>query len=199
MGEPTGCSHRDQQGQSIGPDGICPSCLLELGLGEPVPAAPGADGPAAPSELPTVTHHADRAGGRLAIGRILGGRYRIESRLGSGAMGEVWRASDLKLRVEVALKALPSRLVDNPKRREMMRSEVRSAREVISPNVCRIYDLVEADGQELISMEYIDGVTLSEYLRREGPLELQEASEIGMQLLAGLEAIHKSGFVLRVI
>ena len=114
-------------------------------------------------------------------------------------MGEVWQAFDLKLQVEVALKSLRRDRFTDDRALELLRGEVRAAREVISPNVCRIYDLVEADGQELISMEYIDGVTLSDYLRREGALELQEASEIGMQLLAGLEAIHQSGFVHRDI
>jgi serine/threonine protein kinase len=71
-------------------------------------------------------------------------------------MGEVWHAYYLRLRVEVALKALPHDLAGDERRRELLRGEVRSAREVISPNVCRIYDLVEVDGQQLVSMEYIE-------------------------------------------
>jgi serine/threonine-protein kinase len=77
--------------------------------------------------------------GLLAPGQILGDRYQIRSQLGRGGMGEVWRAFDLKLRVEVALKALLPELFKDEKRREMLRREVRAAREVLSPNVCRIF------------------------------------------------------------
>ena len=128
---------------------------------------------------------------------MLGERYQIVEVLGRGGMGEVWRAFDLKLRVEVALKALRRDLFNDERRLEMLRSEVRSAREVVSPNVCRIFDLIEADGSELVSMEYVDGQTLLEVLQERGPLELKEAQDIASQFLAGLEAIHKAGLVHR--
>ncbi len=76
---------------------------------------------------------------------------------------------------------------------------MRAAREVISPNVCRVFDLQELDGQELVSMEYIDGVTLHEILTERSPLPLNEAREIAVQFLAGLEAIHEAGLVHRDI
>ncbi len=79
----------------------------------------------------------------------------------------------------------------------MLRQEVRAAREVLSPNVCRIFDLIEADGSELVSMEYVDGQTLLEVLQDRGPLELKEAQDLASQFLAGLEAIHKAGLVHR--
>ena len=78
-----------------------------------------------------------------------------------------------------------------------LRQEVRTAREVVSPNVCRVFDLVELDGQELVLMEYIDGTTLVSVLHSRGPLELQEAREIASQFLVGLEAIHQAGLVHR--
>ena len=74
---------------------------------------------------------------------------------------------------------------------------MRAAREVVSPNVCRIFDLVEADGTELVSMEFVDGTTLLEVLHERGPLELKEAQDIASQFLAGLEAIHRAGLVHR--
>ena len=119
----------------------------------------------------------------------MGDRYQILEMLGKGGIGEVWHAFDLKLRVEVALKALREDLFKDERRLEMLRQEVRAAREVMSPNVCRIFDLVEAEGSELVSMEYIDGATLLEVLQDRGPLELKEAQEIASQFLAGLEAI----------
>jgi len=133
----------------------------------------------------------------FASGQVLGDRYQIRSQLGRGGMGEVWRAFDLKLRVEVALKALLPDLFKDERRRDLLRREVRAAREVVSPNVCRIFDLIEADGRELVSMEYVDGGTLLDVLQERGPLDLKEAQDIASQFLAGLEAIHKVGLVHR--
>ena len=69
--------------------------------------------------------------------------------------------------------------------------------QVSSPNVCRVFDLVEVDGRELVCMEYVDGTTLAEVLRERGPLALDEAQEIASQFLAGLAAIHQAGLVHR--
>jgi WD40 repeat protein/DNA-binding winged helix-turn-helix (wHTH) protein len=113
-------------------------------------------------------------------------------------MGEVWRAFDLKLQVEVALKtALQLEHARDQQRVELLRREVRSAREVHSPNVCRIYDLIEIDGTELVSMEYVEGRTLLQVLQDRSPLDLEEALDIASQFLAGLEAIHRAGLVHR--
>ena len=137
--------------------------------------------------------------GAFAPGQEQGERYQILEMLGRGGMGEVWRAFDLKLRVEVALKALREDLFKSEHRLELLRREVRAAREVMSPNVCRIFDLVEVDGRELVSMEYVDGATLLEVLQERGPLDLVEAQDIASQFLAGLEAIHQAGLVHRDI
>ena len=133
----------------------------------------------------------------LSPGQVLGDRYQIRSQLGRGGMGEVWQAFDLKLRVEVALKALLPDLFKDERRRDLLRREVRAAREVVSPNVCRIFDLIEIDGRELVSMEFVDGGTLLSILTERGPLELKEAQDIASQFLAGLEAIHRAGLVHR--
>lgn len=129
--------------------------------------------------------------------RVVARRYEILSRLGQGGMGEVWHAYDLKLRVDVALKSLRVDLREDQDPVEALRREVRIAREVISTNVCRIFDLVEEEGHELISMEYIDGSTLLETLIQNGPLEPWEARDLAAQFLAGLEAIHQAGLVHR--
>ena len=161
--------------------GLCPRCLFELAADD------------SPAEAPTLDLPADT----LSPGSVLGSRYQIRALLGRGGMGEVWRAMDLKLRVEVALKALRPQLLEDERALETLRQEVRSAREVISPNVCRVFDLVELDGQELVSMEFIDGITLLDVLKMRAPLELTEAREIASQFLAGLEAIHQAGLVHR--
>ena len=137
--------------------------------------------------------------GAFTQGQVLGERYQILEMLGRGGMGEVWRAFDLKLRVDVALKALRPDFFKSERRLELLRHEVRAAREVMSPNVCRIFDLIEIEGRELVSMEYVDGATLLGVLQDRGPLELQEAQDIASQFLAGLEAIHKVGLVHRDI
>lgn len=145
------------------------------------------------ADLPTVSWTATT----LIAGQTLGNRYRIRSLLGSGGMGDVFRAFDLKLRVDVALKAVRQTLLADERALSGLRQEVRAAREVISPNVCRVFDLIEFDGRELVSMEYVDGVTLTDVLRERSPLALQEAREIASQFLAGLEAIHAAGLVHR--
>ena len=174
-------------------EGLCPGCLFELALDD---TALEAELLVEPGEAPTLQFTPDHA---FSEGEIQGERYRIRSLLGRGGMGEVWRAFDLKLRVDVALKALRTELIADEHALETLRQEVRAAREVISPNVCRVYDLEELDGRELVSMEYVDGTTLQEILKERGPLELNEAREIASQFLAGLEAIHEAGLVHRDI
>ena len=137
--------------------------------------------------------------GAFTKGQVLGERYQILEMLGRGGMGEVWHAFDLKLRVEVALKALRPEFFKSERRLELLRQEVRAAREVVSPNVCRIFDLIEVEGRELVSMEYVDGATLLGILQERGPLDLKEAQDIASQFLAGLEAIHKAGLIHRDI
>jgi WD40 repeat protein len=175
--------------QDPGSAGLCPGCILELALESPsLMAELEAEG-----EAPTQTYSPEG----FSPGQVLGRRYRIRSLVGRGGMGEVWRATDLKLRVDVALKSLRLALVEDARALETLRQEVRVAREVVSPNVCRVYDLIELDGQELVSMEYIDGITLLDILRMRAPLELSEARDIASQFLAGLEAIHEAGLVHR--
>jgi len=137
------------------------------------------------------------AGVAAAARQVLGGRYEIRGVLGRGGMGEVWLARDLKLQMEVALKALAPEKLGDEGAMARLRAEVRSARAVASPHVCRVYDLVEAEGLECVSMEYVDGTTLRHVLETRSPLELGEAREIALQLLAGLGAIHEAGLVHR--
>ncbi len=143
--------------------GLCPQCLLSLALKES-PRSPAASAEGEASEADAVATL-----DRLSAGRILGERYQIRELLGRGGMGEVFRAFDLKLRVDVALKAVRAERVESEHGREQLRQEVRSAREVVSPNVCRIFDLVAEDGQELVSMEFIDGTTLGDTLKERLP------------------------------
>lgn len=134
---------------------------------------------------------------RFLPGTLLAGRYRIVGLLGKGGMGEVYRADDLKLGQPVALKFLPRGFDANPGRLQRFLAEVRTARQVSHPNVCRIYDAGETDGQHFLSMEYIDGEDLASLLRRIGHLPKDKAIQIARQLCAGLAASHAIGVLHR--
>ncbi|MGH9809385.1 MAG: protein kinase domain-containing protein, partial [Terriglobia bacterium] len=107
---------------------------------------------------------------RFIPGMLLNGRYRIVSRLGKGGMGEVYRADDLRLDEPVALKFLPEATATDLNALARFHEEVRIARQVTHPNVCRVYDIGEVDGQPFLSMQYIDGEDLGSLLRRIGRL-----------------------------
>jgi serine/threonine-protein kinase len=130
-------------------------------------------------------------------GALLAARYRIVALLGRGGMGEVYRAHDLTLGQEVALKFLPEVAASNPAALARFYNEVRIARQVSHPNVCRVYDLGEVEGQPYLSMEYIDGEDLGALLRRIGRLPSDKAVEIARQLCAGLAAAHAKGVLHR--
>ena len=134
---------------------------------------------------------------RFLPGDVLAGRYRIVELLGRGGMGEVYRADDLKLGQPVALKFLPRDAAGRRDRLERFHAEVRMARQVSHPNVCRVYDIGEVDGQLFLSMEYVDGEDLASLLRRIGRLPPDKALEIARQICAGLAAAHESGVLHR--
>jgi serine/threonine-protein kinase len=135
--------------------------------------------------------------GRFLPGDVLANRYRIIALLGKGGMGEVYRADDLSLGQPVALKFLPELLADSPDAIARFRNEVRVARQVSHPNVCRVYDLGEVDGQYFLSMEYVDGEDLASLLRRIGRIPYDKALDIARQLCAGLAAAHDKGVLHR--
>jgi serine/threonine-protein kinase len=124
-------------------------------------------------------------------------RYRIIGLLGRGGMGEVYRADDLRLGQAVALKFLPPDLASDPVRLARFHNEVRLARQVSHPNVCRVHDIGDVDGQPFLSMEYVDGEDLSSLLRRIGRLPKDKAVEIARQICAGLASAHEQGVLHR--
>jgi serine/threonine-protein kinase len=135
--------------------------------------------------------------GRFPPGTLLAQRYRIVNLLGRGGMGEVYRASDLLLGQTVALKFLPPAATANEAALGRFRNEVRTARQVSHPNVCRVYDIGEADGLTYLSMEYVDGEDLRSLLHRIGKLPQDKALEIARKTCAGLAAAHDKGVIHR--
>jgi serine/threonine-protein kinase len=135
--------------------------------------------------------------GRFPPGTLLSQRYRVVSLLGRGGMGEVYRANDLLLGQTVALKFLPAQWTSHEETLARFRNEVRIARQISHPNVCRVYDIGEAEGSTYLSMEYVDGEDLASLLRRIGRLPQDKALEIARQLCAGLAAAHDRGVLHR--
>jgi hypothetical protein len=135
--------------------------------------------------------------GGFAPGTVLIERYRIVALLGRGGMGEVYRAEDLKLGNVVALKFLPTSVQSDATALGAFHAEVRNARQVSHPNVCRVYDIGEVDGKHFLTMEYIDGEDLASLLRRIGRLPADKALETAHQICAGLAAAHDCGLLHR--
>jgi hypothetical protein len=135
--------------------------------------------------------------GRFAAGTILASRYRIVAALGRGGMGEVFRAEDLTLQQEIALKFLPKELTSDAEALERFHREVRMARQISHPNVCRVFDIGVADEAPFITMEYVDGEDLSSLLRRIGRFPEDKGLEISRQICAGLAAAHEQGLLHR--
>jgi len=165
-------------------------------------APPGLQTPGAPrSKIPghTILNSSSEAigGGRFAPGSIVAERYRIVALLGKGGMGEVYRAEDLRLSQVLAMKFLPAALSEDASALARFHSEVRVARQVSHPNVCRMFDIGDAEGLPFLTMEYVDGEDLSSLIRRIGRLPQDKAIETARQICAGLAAAHERGVVHR--
>ncbi len=179
---------------------FCPSC----GVPASGPVLVGATATVA-MPRPPVSGHASTGilsssgvdEGRFLPGTLLGERYRVIGPLGKGGMGEVYRATDIRLGQTVALKFLPDEASRDPGRLARFHNEVRIARQVTHPNVCRVYDIGEVDGLPFLSMEFVDGEDLSSLLRRIGRLPPDKAIEIARKLCAGLAAAHSQGVLHR--
>jgi serine/threonine protein kinase len=139
------------------------------------------------------------------VGDRIANRYEILRFIARGGMGEVYEVLDSALREKVALKTITCWGLDEPRLLAHMAKEVRLARKVTHPNVCRIlefgqHEQVSPDGRESIpflTMELLSGVTLSQHLRRTGPLSVREIVPIARQILEGVDAIHGSGIIHR--
>src|SRR4051794_18405845 len=132
----------------------------------------------------------------LAPGALLAG-YRIESLIGRGGMGVVYRATQIRLGRVVALKVIAPELLDDDDVRRRFLAEARAAASVDHPNVIPVHDAGAQDGIAFIAMRYVPGDDLRSLVRRGGALDPREAAELVAQAAAALDAIHRSGFVHR--
>ena len=131
----------------------------------------------------------------LASGLKLG-PYEIVAPLGAGGMGEVYRARDSRLERTVAIKILPAHLSHDLEAKERFDREARAISSLSHPNICHLYDIGEQDGTRYLVLEYLEGKTLAERLRK-GPLPLDQFLKIGIEICEGLEKAHRSGVVHR--
>ncbi|MET9114330.1 serine/threonine-protein kinase [Streptomyces longwoodensis] len=173
------------------------------GLTPPAPASPAqapAPGPApaqAPAQAPAPSPPVSQDPG---AGRLVAGRYRLLARLGHGGMGTVWRAEDVTVDREVAVKEprVPDHLPERERANafERMRREARAAARLDHPAVVNVHDVAVVDGRPWIVMELVHGRSLGDVLQ-EGTLDAREAARIGLEVLGALEAAHAARILHR--
>ncbi len=133
------------------------------------------------------------------LGRILGGRYELEEKIGSGGMAIVYKARCHLLKRHVAVKVLRPELVEDEEFVARFKRESQAAASLSHPNIVNIYDVGEENGIYYIVMEYIKGKTLKEYIREKGKLDWEEAVRIAIQICSALKHAHKNGIIHRDI
>src|SRR5580698_706977 len=156
------------------------------------------------ADMPTQT--ADPSSVEVIFRSMVGetvSHYRVLSQLGSGGMGVVYEAEDIKLNRRVAMKFLPGEVASDRSAFERMQREARSASALDHPNICSIYELGEHDGQPFIVMQLLEGKTLREWIEHSSKVDngsrLKEAMDLAIQITRGLEAAHQKNIIHRDI
>ena len=126
------------------------------------------------------------------------GPYEIHSHLGTGGMGEVYRATDTRLDRTVAIKVLPGHVANDPDLRQRFEREAQAASSLNHPHICTLYDIGRQDSLDFLVMEYLEGETFADRLARE-PFPLGDAVQAGLAILGALEALHRHGLIHRYI
>ncbi len=124
------------------------------------------------------------------------GPYEIEAAIGAGGMGEVYRARDTRLERSVAIKVLPTRFAENTDARQRFDREAKAISSLNHPNICTLHDVGHQDGIDYLVMEYLEGETLEDRIKR-GPIPLEELLRIAIQAVNALESAHKQGMIHR--
>jgi serine/threonine protein kinase/tetratricopeptide (TPR) repeat protein len=145
--------------------------------------------------LPTQTIEAARE--ELTTGSTFAGRYQIIEELGRGGMGRVYKVLDKEVNAKVALKLIKPEVASDKKTIERFRNELKVARDIAHKNVCRMYDLGKEEGAYYITMEYVSGEDLKNFIRRAGFLSSGKAISIANQVCEGLIEAHRLGVVHR--
>jgi len=123
------------------------------------------------------------------------GPYEIVAPLGSGGMGEVYRARDTRLDRTVAIKVLPSELASDPQLRDRFDREARAISSLNHPHICTLHDVGHEGGLDFLVLEYLEGATLADRLARIGALPVADALKIGIDICDALVTAHRAGIV----
>ena len=124
------------------------------------------------------------------------GPYEVLAPIGAGGMGEVYKARDTRLDRAVAIKVLPSNLSSNPELRARLDREARAISSLSHPNICTLYDVGHQEGHDFLVMEFLEGETLADRLKR-GPLPIEEVLKISIEVADALDKAHRRGIVHR--
>ena len=135
----------------------------------------------------------------INIGTMIGNRYEVVEKVGTGGMADVYRAMDHRLNRYVAVKILKSEYSEDTKFVTKFRQEAKAVACLSHPNVVAVYDVGEEQGMHFIVMEFVEGITLKSYIEKKGKLSVREAVGIGIQIASGLEAAHNSHIIHRDI
>ena len=163
---------------------FCSSCATPLSAEDPLPASLS---PTQATPLPVI-----------AKGSLIAGKYRIVEEIGRGGMGVVFKAEDIRLQRTVALKFLPPHLADSAELKARFLIEARAAAALSHPNICVIHEVGESEERPYIAMEFVEGETLRDKIRKKS-LTAEEALTLAGQVAAGLEEAHQKGIVHRDI
>src|SRR5258706_14559313 len=132
----------------------------------------------------------------LAAGTRLG-PYEIVAPIGAGGMGAVYRARDTRLDRTVAIKVLPAHLAASPERRQRFEREAKAISSLSHPHICVLHDVGRHDGIDFLVMEYLEGETLADRLKRTGALPLEQVLRFGVEIADALDKAHRQGIVHR--
>ena len=135
----------------------------------------------------------------ITIGMVIGDRYEVLEKIGTGGMSDVYKAKDQKLNRLVAIKVLKQEFSENANFVSKFRVEAQAAAGLMHPNIVNVYDVGEEKGIYYIVMELVDGITLKKYIESKGRLNEQEAVTIAIQVAMGLEAAHRNHIIHRDI
>ena len=135
----------------------------------------------------------------IKIGMMIGDRYEILEKIGTGGMSDVYRAKDHKLNRPVAVKVLKQEFSENDNFVSKFRVEAQAAAGLMHPNIVNVYDVGDENGIHYIVMELVDGITLKRYIEKKSRLSVKEAVSIAIQVAMGLEAAHNNHIIHRDI
>ncbi len=174
----------------------CPHCLTENSQDSKFCKTCATPLPGAPDHGP-FTETVQTPVRELNTGSTLAGRYQIIEELGKGGMGRVYKVFDTKIKEKVALKLIKPEIASDRDTLERFGNELRLARKVAQRNICKMYDLGEAEGAHFITMEYVSGEDLKSMIRMSGSLSIGMVLSVGKQVCDGLAEAHSLGVIHR--